>query len=61
MLGFCFQNPDGPHPEIIEFPRGNDDPNWHACPTKLFLGIDRTAPVVADTETSEDFYGILSG
>lgn len=55
---FYFKDPDGHALEILAFPPDKGDPRWHAAnPTsKLFLGIDHTAIVVADTEASLAFY-----
>ena len=55
---FYFKDPDAHPLEILEFPDGKGDPKWHrlAKEGKLFLGIDHTAIVVADTEASLDFY-----
>ena len=53
---FYFRDPDGNHLEILEFPPGKGDAKWHQQNGKLFLGIDHTAIVVADTEASLRFY-----
>jgi len=42
--------------EIIWFPEGKGDPRWQRPTEKLFLGIDHTAIVVSDTESSLKFY-----
>ncbi len=52
---FYFRDPDGNHLEVLQFPPDKGDPRWHAK-SPLFLGIDHTAIVVADTETSLKFY-----
>ena len=44
-----------------QFPAGKGDPKWHATIEPLFLGIDHTAIVVSDTETSLAFYRDLLG
>jgi catechol 2,3-dioxygenase-like lactoylglutathione lyase family enzyme len=56
---FYFKDPDGHVLEVLEFPAGKGDPKWHrlALETeRLFLGIDHTAIVVADTEQSLAFW-----
>jgi catechol 2,3-dioxygenase-like lactoylglutathione lyase family enzyme len=53
---FYFRDPDGNHLEILQFPPGKGADKWHAGGSKLFLGIDHTAIVVADTEASLRFY-----
>ena len=52
---FYFKDPDGNHLEILEFPAGKGDPRWQSDDA-LFLGIDHTAIVVADTDASLAFY-----
>ena len=41
---------------FLQFPEDKGNPKWHEKSTQLFLGIDHTAIVVADTETSLQFY-----
>ena len=53
---FYFRDPDGHFLELIEFPPGKGDPRWQEVDGRLFLGIDHTAIVVADTEASLRFY-----
>jgi catechol 2,3-dioxygenase-like lactoylglutathione lyase family enzyme len=53
---FYFRDPDGHFLELIRFPEGKGDPRWQQGGGKLFLGIDHTAIVVADTEASLTFY-----
>ncbi len=53
---FYFKDPDGHPLEILTFPAGKGDPKWHRADDRLFLGIDHTAVVVRDTETSLRFY-----
>lgn len=58
ISAFYFKDPDGHVLEVIHFPPGKGDPCW-ASPLSaeaLFLGIDHTAIVVADTEASLRFY-----
>jgi catechol 2,3-dioxygenase-like lactoylglutathione lyase family enzyme len=52
---FYFKDPDGHALEILAFPPGKGDPQWQEK-GRLFLGIDHTAIVVADTERSLEFY-----
>jgi catechol 2,3-dioxygenase-like lactoylglutathione lyase family enzyme len=60
---FYFKDPDEHVLEIIHFPDGKGDPRWHApeASGRLFLGIDHTAIVVADTDRSLAFYGGVLG
>jgi len=53
---FYFKDPDGHTLEILQFPPDKGDPKWHRPASSLFLGIDHTAIVVEDTETSLRFY-----
>ena len=53
---FYFKDPDAHVLEILEFPPDKGLPKWHARDGRLFLGIDHTAIVVADTERSLIFY-----
>jgi catechol 2,3-dioxygenase-like lactoylglutathione lyase family enzyme len=56
IKAFYFKDPDGHPLEILCFPRDKGAPKWHAATDRLFLGIDHTAIVVADTEASLAFY-----
>lgn len=59
IAAFYFRDPDGHFLEILEFPRGKGDARWQArdrAGDRLFLGIDHTAIVVADTDRSLAFY-----
>lgn len=60
IKAFYFKDGDGHVLEILEFPEGKGNPKWRekaaARPGALFLGIDHTAIVVADTEASLAFY-----
>jgi catechol 2,3-dioxygenase-like lactoylglutathione lyase family enzyme len=58
---FYFKDPDGHVLEILEFPRGKGAAKWHRGGGRMFLGIDHTAIVVADTEASLSFYRDLLG
>jgi catechol 2,3-dioxygenase-like lactoylglutathione lyase family enzyme len=52
---FYFLDPDRHVLEVLAFPPGKGDPRWHRK-DGLFLGIDHTAIVVADTDRSLAFY-----
>lgn len=56
ITAFYFKDPDGHALEVIWFPPEKGDPRWHAGGGGLFLGIDHTAIVVQDTESSLAFY-----
>jgi len=56
IKAFYFKDPDGHPLEILQFPDGKGDAKWHQPSSRLFLGIDHTAIVIADTETSLRFY-----
>jgi catechol 2,3-dioxygenase-like lactoylglutathione lyase family enzyme len=60
---FYFKDPDGHALEVIWFPGGKGDPKWHRprASDALFLGIDHTAIVVADTEASLKLYRDVLG
>jgi len=58
---FYFRDPDGHYLELIHFPPGKGDPKWQRPSEELFLGIDHTAIVVADTDQSLRFYRDLLG
>jgi catechol 2,3-dioxygenase-like lactoylglutathione lyase family enzyme len=61
IRAFYFKDPDGHTLEVIWFPEGKGDPRWQRATGKLFLGIDHTAIVVADTDTSLHFYRDVLG
>src|SRR5262249_4938472 len=56
IRAFYFRDPDGHPLEILQFPPDKGDPKWHTPTDRLFLGIDHTAIVVADTRASLAFY-----
>ena len=56
IQAFYFRDPDGHNLEILQFPKDKGDPRWHKKSDRLFLGIDHTAIVVANTEASLRFY-----
>ncbi|NOT30820.1 MAG: glyoxalase [Planctomycetes bacterium] len=61
---FYFKDEDGHVLEVLTFPAGKGDPKWHRLERDskhLFLGIDHTAIVVADTERSLAFYRDVLG
>ncbi len=53
---FYFRDPSGNTLELLEFPPDKGAERWHRSTDRLFLGIDHTAIVVADTEASLRFY-----
>jgi catechol 2,3-dioxygenase-like lactoylglutathione lyase family enzyme len=61
IRAFYFKDPDGHTLEVIWFPPGKGDPRWQGAAGKLFLGIDHTAIVVADTDQSLRFYRDVLG
>jgi catechol 2,3-dioxygenase-like lactoylglutathione lyase family enzyme len=52
---FYFRDPDGNPLEVLHFPADKGAAKWHRT-DRLFLGIDHTAIVVADTDASLAFY-----
>ena len=56
IRAFYFRDPDGHFLEILQFPPDKGDAKWHRPGATLFLGIDHTAIVVADTDASLRFY-----
>lgn len=56
IQAFYFHDPDGHFLELIQFPPDKGADRWHQGNNGLFLGIDHTAIVVADTDTSLQFY-----
>lgn len=61
IRAFYFRDPDGHFLEVLQFPPGKGAAKWHEGGRRLFLGIDHTAIVVADTDTSLRFYRDLLG
>lgn len=55
IAAFYFRDPDGNTLEILAFPPDKGARKWQTK-DRLFLGIDHTAIVVADTERSLRFY-----
>lgn len=58
---FYFKDPDGHPLQLIHFPPGKGSPKWQMPMSRLFLGIDHTAIVVANTQKSLQFYHTLLG
>ncbi|MDX2170133.1 MAG: VOC family protein [Deltaproteobacteria bacterium] len=56
IRAFYFKDPDGHVLELLQFPPDKGAAKWHAGGDRLFLGIDHTAIVVADTDASLAFY-----
>lgn len=56
IRAFYFKDPDQHMLEILQFPDDKGASKWHRSSDKLFLGIDHTAIVVADTDASLRFY-----
>jgi catechol 2,3-dioxygenase-like lactoylglutathione lyase family enzyme len=56
IRAFYFKDPDNHVLEVLWFPVDKGAAKWHASTDRLFLGIDHTAIVVADTEASLQFY-----
>jgi catechol 2,3-dioxygenase-like lactoylglutathione lyase family enzyme len=61
IAAFYFKDPDGHSLEILSFPADKGNPKWHRESDDLFLGIDHTAIVIEDTESSLAFYRDLLG
>jgi catechol 2,3-dioxygenase-like lactoylglutathione lyase family enzyme len=59
VRAFYFRDPDGHFLELIQFPPGKGNPKWQRANGRLFLGIDHTAIVVANTKASLTFYQTL--
>ena len=56
IRAFYFKDPDGHFLEILWFPPDKGNPRWRRPTERLFLGIDHTAIVVADTDRSLSCY-----
>jgi len=61
IKAFHFRDPDGHPLEILEFPADKGEARWHRPSDRIFLGIDHTAIVVTDTESSLRFYRDILG
>jgi catechol 2,3-dioxygenase-like lactoylglutathione lyase family enzyme len=51
-----FRDPSQHPLELIQFPENKGKAIWHRAGKRLFMGLDHTAIVVADTATSRAFY-----
>lgn len=60
IKAFYFRDPDKHWLEILQFPPDKGDRKWQRK-DKLFLGIDHTAIVVGDTDSSLKFYRDVLG
>jgi catechol 2,3-dioxygenase-like lactoylglutathione lyase family enzyme len=60
IRAFYFRDPDGHFLEVLQFPPGKGPARWHRR-DRLFLGIDHTAIVVADTDHSLQIYRDVLG
>jgi catechol 2,3-dioxygenase-like lactoylglutathione lyase family enzyme len=60
ISAFYFHDPDGHVLEVLHFPAGKGEYRWQSK-DHLFLGIDHTAIVVANTDKSLAFYRDLCG
>lgn len=61
IKAFYFRDPDNHVLEILWFPEGKGLAKWHEPGKELFMGIDHTAIVVSNTESSLHFYRDLLG
>lgn len=63
IRAFYFKDPDGHVLEILSFPPDKGSDKWRekAKSGKLFIGIDHTAIVVGDSESSLRFYRDMLG
>ena len=61
IQAFYFRDPDGHFLEILAFPPGKGNAEWHKSSGKLFLGIDHTAVVISSTDASLGFYRDVLG
>ena len=61
ISAFYFKDPDRHPVEVLHFPPDKGAEKWHHPYNKLFLGIDHTAIVVANTDASLRFYQELLG
>lgn len=61
VRAFKFKDLDGHNLELIWFPPDKGKEKWHQNTERLFLGIDHSAVVVANTEQSLHFYCDILG
>lgn len=59
IRAFYFRDSDGHALELIQFPRGRGAARWQEPRRGVFLGVDHTAIVVADTDVSASLYAAL--
>lgn len=60
VRAYYFRDPEGHNLELLSFPDGKGDARWHDA-KRVFLGIDHTGIVCADTARSVAFYRDLLG
>ncbi len=61
IRAFYFKDPDGHALEILQFPPDKGAARWQVPSDKVFLGIDHTAIVVGDTDSSLRLYRDVLG
>jgi len=61
IRAFYFKDPDGHPLELLQFPPDKGQARWHHPSARVFLGIDHTAIVIGDTDTSVRFYRDVLG
>lgn len=61
IKAFKFRDPDNHDLELLYFPEGKGNPNWHKPTNRIFLGLDHTAITISNTEQSLKFYRDLLG
>ncbi len=61
IQAFYFRDPDNHTLEVLHFPPDKGYAKWRRPSGRLFLGIDHSAIVVADTEASLKFYRDILG
>lgn len=61
IKAFYFRDPDGHPLELLEFPPDKGEARWHRPSDRIFLGIDHTGIVVADTRASLRLYRDILG
>jgi catechol 2,3-dioxygenase-like lactoylglutathione lyase family enzyme len=61
IWAFYFKDPDGHALEILQFPPDKGAARWQVPSDKVFLGVDHTAIVVGDTDSSLRLYRDVLG
>lgn len=61
IQAFYFRDPDGHFLEVLAFPPDKGNAKWHQPNGRLFLGVDHTAIVIANTDASLGFYRDVLG